>query len=399
MGKMIPLSVPNFEGNEEKYVSEAVGQGWVSTAGAYIMRLEKQMATFLHTKTAVACQSGTSALHLAMMECEIKPGDGVIVPTITFIAAVNPVTYVGAIPIFMDCDESLCIDPLKVKAFCENECVLEQDQLYTKEGHILVKAIVPVHVFGNLCEMEKIMEIAAKYKLKVIEDATECLGSKFTTGKYIGRYGGTIGDFGAYSFNGNKIITTGGGGMLVSTNDEQLEHARYISTQAKDDLCFYIHHEIGYNYRMTNVQAAIGVAQMEELDEFIKRKRKNYEYYVHAFEDFSFAKLMKFREDTFSNCWFYSLLIDIDQVELDLRKFVETLQERGIQTRPIWGLIHEQKPYQNSPNYQIEQAVYYSKRILNLPCSTNITQPEMDAVVQTIKELLEETAYDQRRTE
>lgn len=398
MGKMIPLSIPNFEGNEDKYVLEAVKQGWVSTAGAYIIQLEEKMAEFLHTKGAVACQSGTAALHLAMMECKIQPGDGVIVPTITFIAAVNPVTYLHAIPIFMDCDDSLCIDPLKIEEFCKNECVMEQNQLFTKDNHTPVKAIVPVHVFGNLCDMEKIMAIAEKFKLKVIEDATECLGSRFTSGKYIGKHGGTIGDFGAYSYNGNKIITTGGGGMLVSTHDEQLEHARYISSQAKDDLCFYIHNEIGYNYRMTNIQAAIGVAQMEELDEFIRRKRKNYEYYVHAFQDYSLAKLMTFREGTFSNCWFYSLLIDTDQVDLDMRKFVEILQERGIQTRPIWGLIHEQKPYQAAMNYRIEKAIEYSKCILNLPCSTNITQPEMDAVVQTIKTLLEETANDQRRT-
>ena len=394
MGKMIPLSVPNFEGNEELYVKQAVEQGWVSTAGAYIVELEKKMADFLHVSSAVACQSGTAALHLAMMECGIEPKDGVIVPTLTFIAAVNPVSYLHAQPIFMDCDESLCMDPAKLESFCRLECNFESGVLYTKEGKIPIKAIVVVHVFGNLCDMEAIMEIAKEFRLKVIEDATESLGTKYSQGKYVGRYAGTIGDFGAFSYNGNKIITTGGGGMLVSNHVELLEHARYISTQAKDDPCFYVHNEVGYNYRMTNVQAAIGVAQMEMLEEFLQRKKNQYEYYREKFKNSKYGFLLPFRQGTNPNYWFYSFVCNQSLSDEKMRAIVEKLAERGIQTRPVWGLIHLQKPYRYARAYRIDQAVAYGSRIINIPCSTNLTIEEMDAVILGLNQVLEEAAHE-----
>ncbi len=394
MGKMIPLSVPNFEGNEELYVRKAVEQGWVSTAGAYIVELEKKMADYLHMPSAVACQSGTAAIHLAMMECGIEPKDGVIVPTLTFIAAVNPVSYLHAQPIFMDCDDSLCMDPIKLESFCRLECYFEDGKLYTKEGKIHVKAIVVVHVFGNLCDMEAIMAIAKEFRLKVIEDATESLGTKYSQGPLIGRYAGTIGDFGAYSYNGNKIITTGGGGMLVSNHMELLEHARYISTQAKDDPCFYVHNEVGYNYRMTNVQAAIGVAQMEMLDVFLRRKKSQYEYYREKFQNSKFGFLLSFREGTEPNYWFYSFVCNQPLSDEKMRLVVDILTERGIQSRPDWGLIHLQKPYRYAREYRIEQAAMYGSRIINIPCSTNLTTEEMDAVVSGLSEVLEEVANE-----
>ena len=394
MGKMIPLSVPNFEGNEELYVRKAVEQGWVSTAGAYIVELEKKMADYLQMPSAVACQSGTAAIHLAMMECGIEPKDGVIVPTLTFIAAVNPVSYLHAQPIFMDCDDSLCMDPIKLESFCRLECYFEDGKLYTKEGKIHVKAIVVVHVFGNLCDMEAIMAIAKEFRLKVIEDATESLGTKYSQGPLIGRYAGTIGDFGAYSYNGNKIITTGGGGMLVSNHMELLEHARYISTQAKDDPCFYVHNEVGYNYRMTNVQAAIGVAQMEMLDVFLRRKKSQYEYYREKFQNSKFGFLLSFREGTEPNYWFYSFVCNQLLSDEKMRLVVDKLTERGIQTRPVWGLIHLQKPYRYAREYRIEQAAMYGSRIINIPCSTNLTTEEMDAVVSGLSEVLEEVANE-----
>ena len=265
MEKFIPLSIPNFEGNEEKYVLDAVHQGWVSTGGAYIVQFEEKLAAFLGVEKAAACQSGTSALHLALVACNVKPGDLVIVPTVTFIAAVNPVKYQFAEPVFMDCDDSLCMNPEKLKDFCHDECELQGEQLIYKKTGQVVKAVVVVHVFGNLADMEQIMDIAQEYHLKVIEDATKALGSHFISGKYAGKMAGTIGDYGAYSFNGNKIITTGGGGAIVAKNPENLDYVKYLSTQAKDDALYYVHNAIGYNYRMTNVQAAIGVAQLELL--------------------------------------------------------------------------------------------------------------------------------------
>lgn len=384
---MIPLSVPNFEGNEKKYVDDAVEKVWVSTGGAYIGQLEQQIAGFLNIEQAVAVQSGTAAIHLALLECDVKPGDLVIVPTLTFIAAVNPVRYQFAEPIFMDCDDSLCMDPIKLKQFLQDECEINGNKvIHTRRGK-QIKAIVVVHVFGNMADMEAIMEIAKEYHLFVIEDATEALGTKYSEGKYIGKYAGTIGDFGAFSFNGNKIITTGGGGMVVAKNSAKAEHMRYLSTQAKDDPLFYVHNEVGYNYRMTNVQAAIGVAQMEELPEFIERKNKNYNRYAMLLSDWKHGALGEFREGIRSNKWFYSLILK-DDMQKDVEETIHNLSERQIQTRAIWGLIHEQKPYRECIAYKIEKANYYKNHVINIPCSTNLSEEDIEYVVSIIKEVI-----------
>ena len=386
MGKLIPLSIPNFEGNERKYVDDALDQGWVSTGGAYITKLEQEMAKFLHVENVAACQSGTSALHLSLVESGIKPGDVVIVPPLTFIAAVNPVKYQFATPVFIDCDDSFCMDPKKLRSFCENECKWDGETL--KHNGAPVKAIVVVHVFGNMADMASIMDVAEKYNLKVIEDATEALGSKYTEGRYAGKYAGTIGHFGAFSFNGNKIITTGGGGAVTARDTKAVDHIRFLSTQAKTDPHYYIHNEVGYNYRMTNLQAALGVAQMEELPEFINRKQQNYELYKELFEDFEYGKLMPFREGTDSNKWFYSIKIDRDHITATMREIITTLHDKGIETRAIWGLINEQKPYEDEETYQLEKAPYYASRILNIPSSTQITKEEIRYVAAEVKQLL-----------
>lgn len=386
MSIFIPLSIPNFEGNEKKYVNDALEQGWVSTGGAYISKLEKQMAEFLHTDNVAACQSGTSALHLSLVEANVKPGDVVIVPPLTFIAAVNPVKYQFATPVFIDCDDSFCMDPVKLKQFCAEEC--EFDGYVLKYNKKIVKAIVVVHVFGNMADMVSIMSIAKEYNLKVIEDATEALGTYYTNGELKGKYAGTIGDFGAFSFNGNKIITTGGGGAVTANKSEVVDHIRYLSTQAKNDSHYYIHNEVGYNYRMTNLQAALGVAQMEELPEFIRRKKLNYDLYCKLFEDFELGKMIGYRDGTSSNMWFYSLEINRDKIKATMREIITSLEERGVQTRAIWGLVNEQVPYQGEAAYKIEKATYYANRILNIPSSTQITKNEIGYVVEQIKDVL-----------
>ncbi|MCM1326541.1 MAG: LegC family aminotransferase [Bacteroidales bacterium] len=392
MDRFIPLSVPNFEGNEQKYVDEAVAQGWVSTGGAYVTKLEEQTAAYLKVEKTAACQSGTAGLHLALLECGVMPGDMVIVPTLTFIAAVNPVRYQFAEPVFMDCDDSLCMDPVKLRRFCEQECHPEGEELIHNVTAKKVKAVVVVHVFGNLADMEAIMDVAEEFHLYVVEDATEALGSHYTSGRYAGKMAGTIGDFGAYSFNGNKIITTGGGGLVTAREAKRVEHMQYLSTQAKDDPHYYIHNEIGYNYRMTNVQAALGVAQMEELPEFIERKHKNLDLYRKLFEGFPLGDILQFREGTCSNQWFYSLEIKMDKLKGNLRDVIEALQEKGVQTRAIWGLIHEQLPYKDCIAYEMERAPYYSKCILNFPCSTQITEEEIRYAAEQIQDVLNRMA-------
>lgn len=387
MRNFIPLSIPNFEGNERKYVDEAVEQGWVSTGGKFVEKFESDLSNYVNGKV-VACQSGTSAIHLALIDAGIGIDDMVIVPTLTFIAAINPVKYVGAKPIFMDCDDTLCMDSIKLNAFCENECYFEQGNLKYKKNGNIIKAIIVVHVFGNLADLDGILTVAEKYNLKVIEDATEALGSRFIRGKYKGKYAGTIGDYGAYSFNGNKIITTGGGGALVTKSVETAKHIKYLSTQAKDDALFYKHNEIGYNYRMTNVQAAIGVAQLEEIDEFIFRKQNNYKLYKNNFNDFNFAQIVDFRDDIVSNTWFYSLNVDIEVLNCGIREVINELHDENVQTRPIWGLNHRQIPYKDDINYKINKAEWFENRIINIPCSTSITKEEINYVSEAVKEVI-----------
>ncbi len=390
MNKFIPLSIPNFEGNEKKYVNDVLDQGWVSTGGAFITKLEQAMARFLHVDNVAACQSGTSALHMSLVEAGVKPGDVVFVPPLTFIAAVNPVKYQFATPVFIDCDDSFCLDPIKFRSFCEEECQWDGEKLKYKGA--FVKALIVVHVFGNMADMELIMDTAEKYNLKVIEDATEALGTKYTEGKYAGKYAGTIGDYGCYSFNGNKIITTGGGGAVTARESSTVDHIRFLSTQAKTDPHYYIHDEIGYNYRMTNLQAALGVAQMEELPEFIKRKQRNFGLYKSEFEGFKYGKLMPFRDGTDSNKWFYSIEIDRMHIKAAMREIITTLEKDKIQTRAIWGLINEQKPYEGEETYKLERAPYYAERILNIPSSTQITEEEIKYVADKVKQLLEKLA-------
>ncbi len=392
MDHFIPLSVPNFEGNEQKYVDDALSQGWVSTGGAYITKLEKDLAAFMHVENVAACQSGTSALHLSLSEAGVRPGDLVITPPLTFIAAVNPVRYQFADPVFIDCDDSFCLDPVKLEEYCSTACELKDGVLYECESGRRIPALVVVHVFGNLADMERIMDVAERYGLKVIEDATEALGTHYTEGRFAGRYAGTIGDFGAFSFNGNKIITTGGGGAITARDPKTVDHLRYLSTQAKNDPHYYIHHEVGYNYRMTNLQAALGVAQMEELPEFIRRKQANYDRYSEAFRGFPLAKLVPFREGTSSNKWFYSLELDRAKVSASMREIITALERRNVGTRAIWGLINEQRPYLGERTYRLEKAPYYAERILNIPCSTSLTAEEIDWTASQIRSLLEELA-------
>lgn len=387
MNHFIPLSIPNMEGNEKEYVNDALNSTFISTVGSYTTKLEESLEFFLKVPNVAVCQSGTSALHLAMIQAGIKPGDVVLVPPITFIAAVNPIKYLLAKPVFIDCDDSLCIDPIKLNRFCEEQCTFSEGSLIYKGD--TVKAVVVVHVFGNMADMESIMDIAEKYHFDVIEDATEALGTKYIVGKYKGKYAGTIGDYGCYSFNGNKIITTGGGGAITSKYSELVNHIRYLSTQAKDDPNYYIHNEVGYNYRMTNIQAAIGVAQMEELPEFIRRKQKNYDYYKNLFVGFEYGYLMPFRKGTDSNKWFYSLNIDMNKVKATLRDIITMLQNQyNIGTRAIWGLINEQVPYKKYDTYMIEKASYYANRILNIPCSTNLSEEDIMNTVNACKETL-----------
>ncbi|MBE5871760.1 MAG: LegC family aminotransferase [Lachnospiraceae bacterium] len=381
--RFIPLSVPNLKGNELKYVTTAVETEWVSTGGPYVNDFEQKIAEYVHAKGAVSCQNGTSGLHVSLLLTGVTKEDMVIVPTLTFIAAVNPVKYIGAEPVFMDCDDSLCMDPNKLERFCKEECELRKDQLIHKKTGRHVKTVLVVHVFGNMADMVRIMEIAKQYHLKVVEDATEAIGTYYTEGAMKGKYAGTIGDVGVYSFNGNKIMTTGGGGMIVSENEEYLKEAKHLTTQAKSDELYYTHDEIGFNYRMTNLQAALGLAQLESLETFIQTKAENYEHYAKRIEKIEGLRLLNVRKDIRSNRWFYALSCENDRFDRD--RMIRYLSENKIQSRPIWGLIHEQIPYKGAEAYCIEKAKEYHDKVVNIPCSTNLTAEEVDTVMDTIE--------------
>lgn len=383
---MINLSVPNLSMDILDNLKECLESGWVSTGGRFIPEFETKVKNYMKTKCAAGVQSGTAGLHMSLQVLGVQRDEEVFVPTLTFIAAVNPTTYLGASPIFMDCDDSLCMDPLKLEKFCLEECDFKEGILVNKKTNKKIRAIVIVHVFGNMADMEKIMDIAKKYNLKVLEDATEALGTYYTEGKYKGKYAGTIGDIGVLSFNANKIITTGGGGMVVGDNEELVEKVRFLSSQAKKDTLYFIHDEIGYNYRMLNLQAALGTSQIDQLESFIETKIKNYKIYKEELEKIEGLEILPFVDGIRANHWFYSLKIDKEKYGIGRDELLQKLVDAGIQTRPIWGLIHQQKPYSTCQSYEIEKALYYYDRILNLPCSSNLTEKEVYQVIEKIRE-------------
>jgi degT/dnrJ/eryC1/strS aminotransferase len=383
---MINLSVPNLSMDILDNLKECLESGWVSTGGRFIPEFETKVKNYMKTKFAAGVQSGTAGLHMSLQVLGVQRDEEVFVPTLTFIAAVNPTTYLGASPIFIDCDDSLCMDPIKLEKFCSEECDFKEGVLVNKKTNKKIRALVIVHVFGNMADMEKIMDIAKKYNLKVLEDATEALGTYYTEGRYKGKYAGTIGDIGVLSFNANKIITTGGGGMVVGDNEELVEKVRFLSSQAKKDTLYFIHDEIGYNYRMLNLQAALGTSQIDQLESFIETKIKNYEIYKEELEKIEGLEILPFVEGIRANHWFYSLKIDKEKYGIGRDELLQKLVDAGIQTRPIWGLIHQQKPYSTCQSYEIEKALYYYDRILNLPCSSNLTEKEVYQVIEKIKE-------------
>lgn len=378
----IPLSVPNFSGNEKKYVNDAIVSEWVSTGGRKVSEFEEKIAEYTHMPRAVACNSGTSGLHLALMAAGAGAGDEVLAPTLTFIAAVNPIRYVGAQPVFIGCGQSLCLCPDLAREWLAAHTEMRDGKCINKRTGAHVKALMAVHVFGNMAGMPGLMRLCGEYGLVLIEDATEALGTYYTEGPYKGRMAGTIGDIGVYSFNGNKIITTGAGGMVVSNHAGWAARAKHLSTQAKTDELQFLHDEIGYNYRMTNLQAALGLAQLEQLEGFIEHKHKMYEFYRERLDGRNGYRILPFRAGVRSNQWFYSLYLEDARHGRDA--VIAALREKNIQTRPVWALIHEQAGYGTCERYGTELAEDFRAKIVNLPCSTNLTEEDAQRVVDTL---------------
>jgi perosamine synthetase len=380
--RFIPLCVPEIRGNEWKYVKECLDTNWVSSVGSYVDRFERDVAQYVGAKYAVATVNGTAALHIALLIAGVGSEDEVLTSTLTFIAPANAIRYVSAWPVFMDAEPAYWqMDPQKVVDFLEKECHWRDGRLSNKSSGRRVKAILPVHLLGHPVDMDPIIEAARKFDLTVIEDATESLGAAYK-GTMVGRFG----DLSCFSFNGNKLITTGGGGMIVTDNEELATKAKYLTTQAKDHPIEYIHHEVGYNYRLPNMLAAMGVAQMEVLDEYIAAKRHIASTYRSALETIPGIVCMGEAPWASSTYWMYTVLIDEDRYGMDSRQLLNRLAERGIQVRPLWQPLHLSRAHENCQAYQCACSEDLFRQALSLPCSVGISRDEQEVVCASIAE-------------
>jgi len=377
----IPLSEPRIYGNEWKYVKDCLDKGWVSSAGSYVIQFEEMVAGYVGCKYGIAVVNGTAALHLSLVACGVRRGDEVIVPSLTFVATANVVKYCGADPVFVDCDdETLCLNVEKLRIFLKVECEQKENgYTYNRTSGRRVKAIIPVHVFGHPVEMDALLELCQSYNIDIIEDATESLGSE-----YKGQRTGSFGKLACLSFNGNKIITTGGGGMVVTNDSGLAERVKHLSTQAKNDPLEYDHDEIAYNYRLTNIQAAMGVAQMESLDKFIEIKRDNAHRYQDLLSSCKGLELLWERSWVRSNFWFTTVKVSKDH-KIPL---IEYLISRNIQVRPVWKPIHTLRMYKDCQAYEIESAINIYDTSFNLPCSVSLKEDERLFVVKNIDDYL-----------
>jgi perosamine synthetase len=378
--KAIPLCVPQIQGNEWKYVKDCLDTGWVSSVGSYVDRFELMMARRLGLPHAVATTCGTAALHIAMVVAGVKPDEEVVVSDLTFIAPANSVRYVGAYPVFVDIEPNYWqMDPERLTEFLEKGCFWRSGALFNRVTGRRVRAIVPVHILGHPVQMRTVLDLARKYDLRVIEDATESLGAK-----YEGKDVGSLADISCFSFNGNKLITTGGGGMLVTGNEEWASKARYLTTQAKDDPVEYLHREIGYNYRLTNVQAAIGVAQMELLDSYIESKRHIAAIYENAFQ--SFPGIYPMREAPWAQSiyWMYTVLIQEAEFGINARQLMKEFSAASIQTRPLWQPLHRSPAHVGAQAIggQVAEEIWQSA--LSLPCSVGLLSMDQKRVIDLI---------------
>jgi perosamine synthetase len=378
--KLIPLSVPEIGGNEWKYVKECLDTGWVSSVGPFVERFENEVADFVGTRFGVATVNGTAALHIALRVAGIEPGDEVLISALTFIAPAYAIRYIGAFPVFVDAEAQYWeMDPERVSAFLEKGCRWREGALYNRSTGRRVKAILPVHILGHPVDLDPISDLARKYNLRIIEDATESLGAK-----YRDRMVGHLGQIACFSFNGNKIITTGGGGMIVTDNEEWARKAKYLTTQAKDDPLEYVHGEIGYNYRLTNLLAAMGCAQMEQLPEYILAKRRIANLYSKALEGIPGITPMREAPWAYSTFWLYTILVDRRKFGMDSRALLRSLEQQQIQARPLWQPLHRSKALMDCGAFDCLIADQLNRDALSLPSSVGIAEEDLQAVIAVL---------------
>jgi dTDP-4-amino-4,6-dideoxygalactose transaminase len=375
----IPLSVPHLGGNEARYLAECVSTNFVSSVGPFVDRFEREFAASVQTPQAVACVSGTAALHLAMRLLEVGPGDEVFVSTLTFAASVNAILYERATPVLVDSEPGTWnMDP---------HLVIDELEARARSGRPQPKAVQVVHVLGQPADLDQLAPACARHGVALVEDAAEALGARYLSGRFAGRQVGTIGRLGCFSFNGNKVITSGGGGMVVTEDGVLARRGRHLVRQARLPGPEYVHDEVGYNYRLTNVAAALGVAQLEQLPRFLARKEALAAAYDDALEGVPGLTLPPRTPWATSSRWLYSILIDPVAFGRDRELVREELLERGIETRPLWCPAHVQGPYRDLPRLGGAVAEEIHARGLSLPSSVGLTVDDQFFVIQSLLSL------------
>lgn len=375
MSGVIPNAVPFLAGNEWRYLKECLDSNWVSSVGPFVDRFEREMAAYVDAAHAVATVNGTAALHVALLVAGVGPGDEVLVPALTFVATANAVRYCGAVPVFMDSEPGTwCIDPRKVEAFLATRCEVSGERVVNRVSGRRVRAILPVHLYGHPADLDALVALTARFPLVLVEDAAEALGAE-----YKGRRVGVRGLVACLSFNGNKIITCGGGGMVLTDDAALARRARSLSTQGRTPGTEFLHDEVGYNYRLTNIQAALGVAQLEQLDRFVEAKRATAGFYAEALGRLEGAE--PFREQSWarSTYWMSSVLLDPARWG-DMRGLIAASTKAGIELRPLWYPLHRQPVFAGSEAFRIEVADALWARGVSLPCSVGITPEERERV-------------------
>lgn len=359
--EFVPLHEPTFNEKELEYVTDCVKTGWVSSVGAYVTRFEEDLAKMVGVKRAVAVVNGTAALHIALKVTGVQPNEEVLMPALTFIATANAVSYLGAVPHFVDVAEStLGLDPVKLDSYLAKIAVKENDVLINKNTGRVIRAVVPMHTFGHPVELDELIAVCEKYNLTLVEDAAESLGSY-----YKGKHTGSFGEVNAMSFNGNKIATTGGGGAILTNNEALADYAKHLTTTAKIPHKWeYVHDEIGYNYRMPNINAALGCAQLEKVSQFVDSKRQLQSFYKKLVKDLPGVHLFEEPKDTKSNYWLQTLVLDSSNERDDVLAY---LNDNGVMSRPIWQPMHYLDMYKNCPRSDLSVIEDLNKRIVNVP--------------------------------
>ena len=358
-----PLSVPKFIGNEKKYLEDCIDTTFVSSVGQYVDRFEKDMAAYTGAKRAVVCVSGTNALHMAMMLAGVERDDEVLTQALTFIATCNAISYIGAHPVFLDVDRNtMGLSPDAVKEWLAKNAEIRNGQCYNKTTNRRVKACVPMHTFGHPVRIEELAAICAEWHVELVEDAAESIGSK-----YKGIHTGLFGKVGALSFNGNKTITTGGGGMLLFMDEELGALAKHLTTQAKVPHRWEFRHDhIGYNYRMPNINAALGCAQLEHLDEFIADKRETAKAYAEYFKNVDGIEFFTEPENSFSNYWLNVVILPDHEKQIE---FLQETNDNGVMTRPIWELMNRLPMFEHCQHGDLKNTIWFANRVVNIPSS------------------------------